>query len=128
MPIGRWSYSIYVLHGPVLWAVTAFYGYVDGSIARLVLSTTVVPLTIAVSALNYAYVERPFIDLGRFVTSRLWIWKISRPVSPGGVQLTKVPAPGAMLVPPTALDYFPAQNWSFSAVVNCARRRKTRRG
>jgi peptidoglycan/LPS O-acetylase OafA/YrhL len=35
MAIGRWSYSIYVLHGPVLWAVTAFYGYVDGSIARL---------------------------------------------------------------------------------------------
>ena len=27
-----------------------------------------------------------------------------------------------------ALAYFPAQNWSFSAVVNCARRRKTRRG
>ena len=45
MAIGRWSYSIYVLHGPVLWAVTAFYGYVDGSIApRLVLSATVVPL------------------------------------------------------------------------------------
>ena len=82
MAIGRWSYSIYVLHGPVLWAVTAFYEYVDGSIARLVLSATVVPLTIAASALKYAYVERPFIDLGRFVTSRLRIWKISRPVSP----------------------------------------------
>jgi peptidoglycan/LPS O-acetylase OafA/YrhL len=86
--IGRWSYSIYVLHGPVLWAVTALYGYLGGSMARLVLSMTAlsmtVPLTIAASALNYAYVERPFIDLGRRVTSRTWILKMwsMKPVDP----------------------------------------------
>jgi peptidoglycan/LPS O-acetylase OafA/YrhL len=54
--IGRWSYSIYLLHFPVLTLVGLALGSVAGSIA---LKALVVTVTIALSALTYRYVERP---------------------------------------------------------------------
>ena len=54
--IGRWSYSIYLLHFPVLTLVDLTLGRTTGSI---VLKALVVMVTIALSALTYRYVERP---------------------------------------------------------------------
>jgi peptidoglycan/LPS O-acetylase OafA/YrhL len=54
--IGRWSYSIYLLHFPVLTLVGLTLGNPAGSIA---LKALVVIVTIALSALTYRYVERP---------------------------------------------------------------------
>jgi peptidoglycan/LPS O-acetylase OafA/YrhL len=56
--IGRWSYSIYLLHFPVLTLVGLMVGNVAGSFA---LKALVVIVTIALSALTYRYVEKPLI-------------------------------------------------------------------
>ncbi len=54
--IGRWSYSIYLLHFPMLALVGLTLGNPAGSVA---LKALVVMVTVAVSALTYRYVERP---------------------------------------------------------------------
>ncbi|MDB5673237.1 MAG: acyltransferase 3 [Sphingomonas bacterium] len=54
--IGRWSYSIYLLHFPILTLVGLTFGSAAGSIA---LKAVVVLVTVALSALTYRYVERP---------------------------------------------------------------------
>jgi peptidoglycan/LPS O-acetylase OafA/YrhL len=54
--VGRWSYSIYLLHFPVLTLIGLALGNVAGSIA---LKALVVLITIALSALTYRYIERP---------------------------------------------------------------------
>lgn len=54
--IGRWSYSIYLLHFPVLTLVGLTVGGVAGSFP---LKALVVVVTIALSALTYRYVEKP---------------------------------------------------------------------
>jgi peptidoglycan/LPS O-acetylase OafA/YrhL len=54
--IGRWSYSIYLLHFPVLTLVGLTLGNPAGSVA---LKALVVMVTVALSALTYRYVERP---------------------------------------------------------------------
>ncbi|HSI18482.1 MAG TPA: acyltransferase [Sphingomonas sp.] len=54
--IGRWSYSIYLLHFPVLTLVGLTLGSAAGSIA---LKALVVLVTVALSAVTYRYVERP---------------------------------------------------------------------
>ncbi|MES2044924.1 MAG: acyltransferase [Pseudomonadota bacterium] len=54
--IGRWSYSIYLLHFPVLTLVGLTLGNPAGSVA---LKALVVIVTVALSALTYRYVERP---------------------------------------------------------------------
>lgn len=52
--VGRWSYSIYLLHIPMLAIVTATVGSADGNIGRKLL---VVTLTLAGAALMYRFVE-----------------------------------------------------------------------
>jgi peptidoglycan/LPS O-acetylase OafA/YrhL len=54
--IGRWSYSIYLLHFPIITLVGLTFGSAAGSIA---LKALVVLVTVALSALTYRYVERP---------------------------------------------------------------------
>ena len=54
--IGRWSYSIYLLHFPVLALTTRTLGDPAGNIA---LKALIVIVTIALSAVTYRYVERP---------------------------------------------------------------------
>lgn len=54
--IGRWSYSIYLLHFPVMTLVGLTLGNPAGSVA---LKALVVMVTIAFSALTYRYVELP---------------------------------------------------------------------
>lgn len=54
--IGRWSYSIYLLHFPVLTLVGLTLGNPAGSVA---LKAFVVVATVAMSALTYRYIERP---------------------------------------------------------------------
>jgi len=63
--LGRTSYSIYVFHFPIAAAVA---WHVRGlpPMARLAIGiATVVPVTLAISALCYRYVELPFIRHGR---------------------------------------------------------------
>jgi peptidoglycan/LPS O-acetylase OafA/YrhL len=54
--IGRWSYSIYLLHFPILTLVGLTLGNPAGSV---VLKALVVLATVALSALTYRYVELP---------------------------------------------------------------------
>ncbi len=59
---GRWSYSIYLLHIPVL-AVTALtIGSADGSLWR---KAVVIAVTIALSALTYRFIEAPLMQRSR---------------------------------------------------------------
>lgn len=57
--VGRWSYSIYLLHIPMLALVRRTIGNVDGS---AVLKLVVVVATIAVAALVYRFIEEPLMQ------------------------------------------------------------------
>jgi peptidoglycan/LPS O-acetylase OafA/YrhL len=65
--LGRTSYSLYVLHPPVLGLFAAHLGsQAAGPYSRLALCmATVIPATLALSALSYAYVEVPGVAAGR---------------------------------------------------------------
>jgi peptidoglycan/LPS O-acetylase OafA/YrhL len=65
--LGRTSYSLYVLHPPVLALLAAHLGaHAAGPYSRLGLSiATVIPVTLLLSALSYRYVEMPGIAAGR---------------------------------------------------------------
>ena len=54
--IGRWSYSIYLLHFPILTLVGLTLGSAAGSFA---LKTLVVIVTVALSAMTYRFIEKP---------------------------------------------------------------------
>ncbi|QNQ08282.1 acyltransferase family protein [Sphingomonas alpina] len=56
---GRWSYSIYLLHLPVLIAIIAWSGWGSGSAQTKALA---IGLTILLSALSYRYIELPFMQ------------------------------------------------------------------
>jgi peptidoglycan/LPS O-acetylase OafA/YrhL len=97
LAIGRWSYSIYVLHGPVLWAGTSLIYLSDEPMLRLALGIlTVVPVTIAISALNYSAVERPLANWGKVLAGRLLIGHAS--ANTAAVQPQNLPA-GSTIVP-----------------------------
>jgi peptidoglycan/LPS O-acetylase OafA/YrhL len=71
--LGRTSYSIYVLHPPLL-AVFGihFLSLASGPYFRLLFCVaTVVPATLGLSALSYAYVEQPGISAGKKVIALL---------------------------------------------------------
>lgn len=59
--IGRWSYSIYLLHIPVLLAVQAMLGTVDGDAGRKLL---VVIFTVIAAAAMFRFVETRFMKSG----------------------------------------------------------------
>jgi peptidoglycan/LPS O-acetylase OafA/YrhL len=65
--LGRTSYSLYVLHPPVLALFAAHLGsHAAGPYSRLGLGmATVIPVTLLLSALSYAYVEVPGIAAGK---------------------------------------------------------------
>jgi len=68
--LGEISFSIYLLHFPVIQVVARheWFVIVGTSAAANALATTALvaaPLTIALSALTYRFVERPFLDLRR---------------------------------------------------------------
>ncbi|MBV9984799.1 acyltransferase [Bradyrhizobium sp.] len=70
--LGRTSYSLYVLHPPLLALFAAHLGaHAVGPYSRLGLGmATVIPITLVLSALSYTYVERPGIAAGK----RLIAW------------------------------------------------------
>jgi peptidoglycan/LPS O-acetylase OafA/YrhL len=57
--IGRWSYSIYLLHIPTLALVGRTLGHVEGNVA---LKLVVIVATIAASAVMYRFVEEPLMQ------------------------------------------------------------------
>jgi len=66
--IGEVSYSIYLLHFVVIWSLLRLglpHVFTGGFIIDALLNTALValPITLAVSALGYAFVERPFLRL-----------------------------------------------------------------
>ena len=66
--IGEVSYSIYLLHFVVIWSLLRLgfpHAFTGGFIVDALLNTALValPITLAVSALSYACVERPFLRL-----------------------------------------------------------------
>lgn len=75
--IGRWSYSIYLLHNPIIvcWelfvlATDRHLGLSGMPLSRLFVGLAVViPITILVAAASYRIIERPFINLGKLVAS-----------------------------------------------------------
>ena len=71
--IGRWSYSIYVLHFMVLFPVYhSNIGMTDKPLLRLAISLIIViPSIIALAALSYRYIERPCMMLGGKLAARL---------------------------------------------------------
>ena len=64
--LGRWSYSIYLLHIPVLTAAQAVWGGDLSSGLKLALLV----LTIALAALAFRVIERPLIELGARLARR----------------------------------------------------------
>ena len=67
--LGRWSYSIYLLHIPVLLAAQRLLGdaHVTGSPA---IKLGIVLTCIAAAAATYQWLERPFIALGQRLAAR----------------------------------------------------------
>jgi peptidoglycan/LPS O-acetylase OafA/YrhL len=65
--LGQVSYSLYVLHPPILALFAAHLGaYPPGPYSRLGLGiVTVIPVTLLLSALSYKYVEQPGIAAGK---------------------------------------------------------------
>jgi len=66
--IGEVSYSIYLLHFVVIWSLLRLglpHVFTGGFVVDALLNTALValPITLAVSALSYAFVERPFLRL-----------------------------------------------------------------
>jgi peptidoglycan/LPS O-acetylase OafA/YrhL len=79
--LGRTSYSIYLFHAPLAaWAM----GYTAGiasPILRLVLGIImIVPATLAISALCYRYIERPFTRWGRALADAIASRRLSETV------------------------------------------------
>jgi peptidoglycan/LPS O-acetylase OafA/YrhL len=68
---GEWSYSIYVFHYPIMWAITAAVSYTVGLgvadrypiTAGLALAMLTLAATLPVAFLSYSYIERPFTRL-----------------------------------------------------------------
>jgi peptidoglycan/LPS O-acetylase OafA/YrhL len=71
--LGRTSYSLYVVHPPVLALFAAHLGaYPSGPYSRLALGmATVIPVTLVLSALSYTYVEQPGIAAGKRLITRM---------------------------------------------------------
>lgn len=59
---GRWSYSIYLLHVPVLALADRTIGSADHSLWRKIV---VIAVTIALSAFTYRFIERPLMQRSR---------------------------------------------------------------
>jgi peptidoglycan/LPS O-acetylase OafA/YrhL len=72
--VGRLSYSLYLLHPPVLGicAVAAFalnlYPTLSGATANLIIFFVSVALTLACAAITYQYIESPCMALGKRLT------------------------------------------------------------
>lgn len=60
--LGRWSYSIYLLHVPVLTLAEHTIGSADHSLWR---KAVVVAVTVALSAFTYRFIEEPLIQRSR---------------------------------------------------------------
>jgi peptidoglycan/LPS O-acetylase OafA/YrhL len=78
--LGRVSYSIYILHGPITNAAKALIEqhHIASSSARLLLGLAlVVPVTLLASAINYRWVEAPAIKAGKRIAGHL-----QRPLNP----------------------------------------------
>ena len=77
--IGEISYSIYVLHFPILFALVYMFDGVIGAQAirnhpifyTLALGVATLAVTIGLSALNFRFVELPFQSLGRTLSERI---------------------------------------------------------
>ena len=67
--LGRISYSLYLLHMPILYAVAGLIATASPPGSRWRFAATLLavalPLTLALSALCYRYVEKPFIDFAK---------------------------------------------------------------
>ena len=59
--LGRWSYSIYLLQVPLLVEIDALADEGSAERALVLLGLAALALTVAVSALTYRFVERPFL-------------------------------------------------------------------
>ena len=64
--LGLISYSLYLWHYPLLSAAQAL-GWLDGTLAPrwVIVAVAVVPIVLAVSALSYRFVEKPFLRSSR---------------------------------------------------------------
>jgi peptidoglycan/LPS O-acetylase OafA/YrhL len=67
--LGGWSYSIYLLHIPVLLAAERMFG-IDRVASSIPLKLVIIFTCLFAAALSYRFVEMPFINLGRKLTPR----------------------------------------------------------
>jgi peptidoglycan/LPS O-acetylase OafA/YrhL len=68
--LGKTSYSIYILHGPIMAATWEIVTSFSSPRERLFVGLLVViPPTLILSYINYHYVERPSIKLGKWIMS-----------------------------------------------------------
>ena len=74
MFFGRISYSLYLLHTPIIvvvqYLVVRNLQVPDWKTCLLYTSLLAIPLTVVISALSYRYIEQPFIALGRSIKSQ----------------------------------------------------------
>lgn len=74
--LGRVSYSFYLLHWPVyyLWSVAYIaLAPAPGFAANFLLSAASISTALVVSQLTYAYIELPFIDLGKKFAAAIFV-------------------------------------------------------
>jgi peptidoglycan/LPS O-acetylase OafA/YrhL len=73
--LGAISYSTYLIHYPLLWVAKAIVLRLAPDISRIGMAVSlfvvVAPMTLVCSALLYHFVEKPGIQLGRWLTKKL---------------------------------------------------------
>jgi peptidoglycan/LPS O-acetylase OafA/YrhL len=70
--LGRTSYSIYLYHVPIVLAASVYFADVASPFLRLAIGIIlIVPTTLAMSALSYRYIERPFTRWGRALSETI---------------------------------------------------------
>lgn len=72
--VGKISYSVYLIHGPVMYSLIFildnYLGYFKFRLSLYVWIGLIAALTIIISNLSYKFVERPFQRLGKTLVSR----------------------------------------------------------
>ena len=94
---GRWSYSIYIYHPPILGVIIVYLGFQQMPLLRLAIGLAgVMPLTLIIAAVSYRYVELPSIRLGRRLVD-MWLARYTATPSGAAPLAQDPPIPAAVI-------------------------------
>jgi peptidoglycan/LPS O-acetylase OafA/YrhL len=79
--LGQVSYSLYLGHETIIWAVRYIALAIAPGLPQLtllmLLTGVAVPVAIGIAVVTYNLIERPSMALGKLEVTRLWGWRLS---------------------------------------------------